>query len=139
MLVYTNAKICVTPNQNPNASQWNIGCVGSQTQNSRVGHVHFIFLGVDFIRIETRFSVEYGLKSVKGAHEIPLADNTSIVSIFLFLFRQDYDPRPLNLTGRHGHFLKSTCDLEENKRQRHVSLRLLKIYMRHGDPPPKAP
>ena len=43
MLVSKNAKICVTPNakhnicviptQNPNASQWNIGCVGSPMQN----------------------------------------------------------------------------------------------------------
>ena len=31
------------PTQNPNASQWNIGCVGFQTQNFRVGHVHFMF------------------------------------------------------------------------------------------------
>ena len=36
-------KICVTPTQNPNASQWNIGCVGYQTQHFRVGHVHFMF------------------------------------------------------------------------------------------------
>ena len=34
MLVSKNAKICVTPN----ASQWNIGRIGSPTQNSRVGH-----------------------------------------------------------------------------------------------------
>ena len=43
MLVSKNAKICITPNakhkicvtptQNPKASQWNIGCVGSPTQN----------------------------------------------------------------------------------------------------------
>ena len=26
----------------PNASQWNIGCFGYQTQNVRVGHVHFM-------------------------------------------------------------------------------------------------
>ena len=29
--------------ETPNASQWNIGCVGSPTQNFRVGNVHFIF------------------------------------------------------------------------------------------------
>ena len=29
--------------RNPNASQWNIGYVGSKTQNSCVGHVHFFF------------------------------------------------------------------------------------------------
>ena len=31
------------PTQNPNASQWNIGCVGFQRQNVCVGHVHFVF------------------------------------------------------------------------------------------------
>ena len=48
MLVSKNAKICVTPNANvkfcvtPNANKWNIGRVGSPTQNSRVGHVDFM-------------------------------------------------------------------------------------------------
>ena len=41
-------KICVSPTQNPNASQWNIGCVGYQTQNSRIGHVHFHVFCVSF-------------------------------------------------------------------------------------------
>ena len=36
-------KICVTPTPTPDASQWNIGGVGSQTQISCVGHVHFFF------------------------------------------------------------------------------------------------
>ena len=48
MLVFENAKICVAPNakpnanltQNPNASQWNIGGVGS----SGVGHVYFMYI-----------------------------------------------------------------------------------------------
>ena len=31
------------PTRNPNASQLNIGCVGSQTQISRDGHVRFMF------------------------------------------------------------------------------------------------
>ena len=51
-----------TPNlklANPKASQWNIGCIGSQTQISRVCHVHFMFFGVDFICVwyplQTRF------------------------------------------------------------------------------------
>ena len=57
-----NFKMCVTPTQNPNASQWNIGCVGSQTQISGIGYVHFIIFGVDFIRVRSRFPVEYGLK-----------------------------------------------------------------------------
>ena len=53
MLVSKNAKICVTPNANakfalpptptPKASRWNIGSVGSPTQNSHFGHVHFMF------------------------------------------------------------------------------------------------
>ena len=37
---------------------------------------------------------------------------------------------------RHAHFLNSTCDTGENKRQRHVTLPFLKIDMGHGDPPP---
>ena len=44
----------------PNASQWNIGCVGSQTQNFRVGHVHFIFLGVGFISVCPTFQWNMG-------------------------------------------------------------------------------
>ena len=39
MLVSENAKICVFPD----ASQWNIGCVGSLALGLCVGHVHFIF------------------------------------------------------------------------------------------------
>ena len=31
------------PMQNPNASQWNIGCIGFQTENFLIGHVHFMF------------------------------------------------------------------------------------------------
>ena len=42
-------KFAFPPTRNPNASQWNIGCVGSQTQISRVGHVHFMFFCVNFI------------------------------------------------------------------------------------------
>ena len=59
MLVSKNAKICVTPNgkheicvtptQNPNANEWNIGCVGSPMQHFRVGHVHFmLFVLISF-------------------------------------------------------------------------------------------
>ena len=75
-------------------------------------------------------------------------------------------PRPLKSTGRHGHFLNSTCDIEpidmrqghflnltcdrdifvnstcdmdKNKRQRHATLAFLKIDTRHGDPPVKGP
>ena len=37
------------PTQNPNVSQWNIGCVGSQKQIFHVGYEHFMFFCVDFI------------------------------------------------------------------------------------------
>ena len=43
MLVSKNAKNLRHLTQNPNASQWNIGCVGFQMQNFCVGHVHFMF------------------------------------------------------------------------------------------------
>ena len=53
MLVSENAKLAFTPTQNikfvfpstqnPNTSQWNIGCVGSLALGLCVGHVHFIF------------------------------------------------------------------------------------------------
>ena len=57
MLVsFADANYSRHPKQNPNASQWNIGCVGSQTQISCVGHVHFFFL------CRFLFPVEYGLK-----------------------------------------------------------------------------
>ena len=37
------------PMQNPNTSQWNIGCVGFQAQNSCIGHVHFmLFVSISF-------------------------------------------------------------------------------------------
>ena len=62
MLVSKNAQICVTPKENlkicvsPNASQWNIGCVGSQKQISRVGHVHFFYF---FSRFHSRCWVPF--------------------------------------------------------------------------------
>ena len=40
-----NLKFELPPTRNPNASQWNIGCVGSQTQNLCVSHLH-VFFGV---------------------------------------------------------------------------------------------
>ena len=43
-----NIQFVLPPMQNPNASQWNIGCV--PTQNFRVGHVHFIlFVSISFV------------------------------------------------------------------------------------------
>ena len=71
MFVYKNAKICVTPNATakicvtPNANpqreqvEYRSCCV----PNARFSHwpCTFNFVGVDFIRIGSRFSVEYGL------------------------------------------------------------------------------
>ena len=39
----------------------------------------------------------------------------------------------------HIHFLNLTSDIEESKRQRHVTLPFLKIDMRHWGPPIKGP
>ena len=47
-------KFALSPMPNPNASQWIIGCVGSQTQISGVGHVHFIF----FVPISFVFCIQ---------------------------------------------------------------------------------
>ena len=49
-----NAHFSRHPMQNPNASQWNIGCVGYQTQISCVGHVHFMF----FVLISFAFGTQ---------------------------------------------------------------------------------
>ena len=52
-------KICVTPTRNPNASQWNIGCVGSSGGGACVGHVHFRLLCQFHLRLpmQTQFGV----------------------------------------------------------------------------------
>ena len=48
-------KFALPPRQNPNASQWNIGCVGSSTQNFRIGHVHFmLFVLISFALVTQR-------------------------------------------------------------------------------------
>ena len=56
MLVSKNAIICLTPNEKHKI------CVSPNANPQRVGHVHFIYVDVDFIRVGSRFSVEYGLK-----------------------------------------------------------------------------
>ena len=44
-----NIKLTLPPTQNLNTSQWNIACVGSPTQNFRIGHVHFmLFVLISF-------------------------------------------------------------------------------------------
>ena len=48
-------KFALAQRKNPNTSQWNIGCVGYQTQNFRVGHVHFMF----FVLISFAFGSQH--------------------------------------------------------------------------------
>ena len=57
-------KFALPPARNPNPSQWNICCVGSQTQISHVGHVHYYFFSVASICVGYRVSVEYGLNTL---------------------------------------------------------------------------
>ena len=58
-------KICVSPDaninkfvslptQNPNASEWNIGCVGSLALGCCIGHVHFIIFVLISFASDTR-------------------------------------------------------------------------------------
>ena len=54
-----NLKFALPPTPTPDASQWNIGGVGSPTKIFRLGHVHFICV---WHPAQTHFSVEYGLK-----------------------------------------------------------------------------
>ena len=44
-----NLKFALPPMRTPNASQWNIGCVGTPGVGTHVGHVHFIlFVSISF-------------------------------------------------------------------------------------------
>ena len=56
MSVSKHAKICVTPNATPKCyNRWNIGRVGSPTQNSRIGHVDFmLFVLISFALVTQR-------------------------------------------------------------------------------------
>ena len=43
-------KFALPPTPTPKGSMWNIGGIGSPTQNSRVGHVHFmVFVLISFV------------------------------------------------------------------------------------------
>ena len=58
-------KFALPPTRNPVASQWNIGCVRSQTQNTRIGHVHFFsWLSISFA-LGPVFQWNMGLKVTK--------------------------------------------------------------------------
>ena len=57
------------PNANPNASQWNIVCIGSPRSRSRTGHVHFIFVVSISFALGSQFPVEYGLNSLSKLQE----------------------------------------------------------------------
>ena len=41
---FASLKFVLPPMPKPNVNRWNIGRIGTPTQNSRVGHVDFIFL-----------------------------------------------------------------------------------------------
>ena len=49
-----NLKCAFYPTRNPNASQWNIGCVGSLALGLCVGHVHFIFFVLISIALDSQ-------------------------------------------------------------------------------------
>ena len=49
-----NPKICVTPTPTFDASQWNIGSVGSLALGLCIGHVHFIFFVLISFASDTR-------------------------------------------------------------------------------------
>ena len=68
------------------------GCVGSQTQISRVGHVHFIFF-LNFLSISfalgSQFPVEYGLQTHRWildrrGHAVLFAPRDSYCMSFLY-------------------------------------------------------
>ena len=61
-------KFALPPTPTPDASQWNIGDVGSPTREAGIGHVHFMFFCVDFICVghptQTRFQWNMGFKQM---------------------------------------------------------------------------
>ena len=62
MLVSKNDENLRHLTQNPNASQWNIGCVGFQTQNVQFGHVHLmLFVLISFAFVASTNPVSSGI------------------------------------------------------------------------------
>ena len=75
MLVYfalgdAKPKSCVLPDAKPKRKPVEYRLRWVPTQNLGIGHVHFTFFGVNFIRVGSRFPVEYGLKSMGVPHHI---------------------------------------------------------------------
>ena len=57
-----NLKVVFYPTGNRNASQWNIGCVGSSGVGAGVGHVHFrLFVSISFRLIANAKTVFSGI------------------------------------------------------------------------------
>ena len=72
------------PTQNPNVSQWNIGCIGYQMPISCFGHVHFMFFVLISFAFEAQrkpsFQWNMGLKHIgDGKKDLP----TGIFSLHL--------------------------------------------------------
>ena len=63
MLVSKNAKICVTPNPKPQHESVEYGLCWVPNATFSRWHCTSLFVGVDFIHVGFRFSVEYGLNS----------------------------------------------------------------------------
>ena len=88
------------PTRNPNASQWNIGCVGSLALALCVGHVHFIFfvlisfalgsrrkrsfqwnMGFGSSRLGSQLHREFYGKQGKWPQKIPVRETTGNLEI----------------------------------------------------------
>ena len=61
ILALPNAKICVFPDANPDTSQWNIGCVGSQCKILALAMYISCFLCRFHLRLEPHFQWNMGL------------------------------------------------------------------------------
>ena len=80
-------KFAFPPTQNPNASQWNIGCVGSLALGLCVGHVHFIFFVLISFALGSRRKRSFQWNM--GLSVSPFSDH-SYYSIFLPLCGHHY-------------------------------------------------
>ena len=92
-----NLKFAFPPTPNPNASQWNIGCFGFQTQISRVGHVHFIFCSRFQLRWVPHFQWNMGLSLSSLYFLIIYGYLWQKKSIKLISIHSFYDFRPFRI------------------------------------------